>query len=179
MASRKKVGLCIDGDNFYHTQKKHLFFDIDAAKLLKWCEKYGDITAASYYLSIYEDSDEDRQGFARALMNIGYRVVRVPVKKINTSEGEKTKSKVDNHILLDIPSEKDYWDILILCSGDSDLEDLIRRLQANEKRVIVLSTSTAVSEEVRMMVGHDYVDLLDIKNNIQREYHDPAPENGG
>jgi uncharacterized LabA/DUF88 family protein len=171
-SNKKRVGLCIDGDNFYHTQKKHLYYDIDAEKLLRFCENYGELVSASYYLSKYDDpdsfSEEERDKFSRALMNLGYRVTRVPTKRINTPTGEKRKSKVDAHILLDVPEQKDYWDVLVLCSGDSDLDVLIKRLQTNGKRVIVLSTATAVAEDIRMLVGLDYIDLLDLKDQLDK-----------
>jgi uncharacterized LabA/DUF88 family protein len=165
----KKVGIYIDGDNFYHTQKSHLYFDIDARKIIEFCSQYGELVDVVYYLSTYDDSDDDRQSFSRALMNIGFKVERVPVKRINTIEGKKEKSQLDNHLIIDATIKRETMDTLILFSGDSDFSYLVKTFQNNGKRVIVCSANSAISEDLRMLVGQDYIDLFEKREELERK----------
>ena len=62
----------------------------------------------------------------------------------------------------------DSFDTLVLFSGDSDFDYLLKNIQGKGKNTLVISTSHHVSREL-IERSHKYVDLKKIKELIERK----------
>jgi len=66
------------------------------------------------------------------------------------------------------------FDTLVLFSGDSDFDYLIRHLKAKNKRVIVISTKHHVSKEL-VESSNKYIDIKKLKSLVERKDKNKSP----
>ena len=50
MNSNNRLAVFVDGANFFYMQKNDLNWFVDTKKLLKYCERFGDLVDAYYYV---------------------------------------------------------------------------------------------------------------------------------
>ena len=169
----KRVAIFLDGSNLFYTQKK-LGWNIDAEKLLDHCKGYGDVVEALYYTGVSQDSSQKK--YRDKLAYIGYSVVSKPIKTIyDYTTGETTqKANLDIEIVLDMFNMVDRYDMAILISGDSDFERAIQNLKVRGKEVKVISTRGFVANELVHAAGINYLDLLSIREEIERKPNETA-----
>jgi uncharacterized LabA/DUF88 family protein len=60
------------------------------------------------------------------------------------------------------------FNTLVLFSGDSDFDYLIRKLRAKEKKVLVISTKHHISKEL-IESSNKYIDIKQLRNLIERK----------
>ena len=165
----KKVAVFLDGSNLFYTQKK-LGWNIDAEKLIDYCKGYGDVIEAIYYTGVSPDGNQKK--YHDKLAHIGYSLVTKPVKTMHDDDGSLTqKANLDIDIVLDMFNMIDRYDMAILISGDGDFERAVQQLKSRGKEVKVISTRGCVASELVYTVGINYIDLLNIKDTIERTYH--------
>jgi len=70
------------------------------------------------------------------------------IKAPEIERGDIRKANFDVEITIDVLEMIDKFDTLVLFSGDSDFDYLIRKLRAKGKRVIVISTKHHISKEL-------------------------------
>lgn len=165
----KRVAIFLDGSNLFFTQKK-LGWNIDSEKLLNYCRSYGELVEALYYTG--ENHDGNQKKFLDKLAYIGYSLVTKPVKTIcDYVTGQTTqKANLDIEIVLDMFNMIDRYDMAILISGDGDFERALTSLKSRGKEIKVISTRGCVASELVHTAGINYVDLLAIKEIIERKY---------
>ncbi len=78
------------------------------------------------------------------------------------------KSNCDVEITTDILLERKEVDEIILFSGDSDFQYLIKKLKDLGKKVIIFSSRKTISWEVKLEAS-EYIYFEDIKNKIERK----------
>ena len=76
------------------------------------------------------------------------------------------KANFDVEITLDILKMIEKFDTLVLFSGDSDFDYLIRRLRAKEKKVVVISTKYHISKEL-IKNSNKYIDIKQMRPLIE------------
>lgn len=164
----KKVAVFLDGANCFYTQKK-LGWKIDAEKLLTYCGNFGEIVEASYYTGVCGDNNQKK--YLDKLAYLGYSLVTKPVKTMyDQMTGQTTqKANMDIEIVLDMFSMVDRYDMAILISGDGDFERALQQLKSKGKEAKVISTRGCVASELVYAVGVNYIDLVDIRNDIERD----------
>ncbi len=163
-----KVHIVIDGDNFLHLQKR-LDFSIDPMKLKKFCERFGDVVDASYYMSLNEEVTEGKDSFMRALVHMGYKVKKSKTKTfINEHNEEINKSDVDVRLAVDVVLNLDRFDTLVLVSGDGDFTHLLNVVTSRAKGIRVISSGVFVSRDLRELCGQDYLDVLDYRSVLEK-----------
>lgn len=164
----KRIAIFVDGSNFYYTQKK-LGWDIDTEKLLDYCKDYGDIAEAVYYTG--STNDPKQKKYHDFLAYVGYSLVTKPVKTIydQTTGQTMQKANLDVEIVLDMFNMIDRYDMAILISGDGDFERALQLLKSRGKEVKVISTRGSVATELVHATGINYIDLLAIKETIERK----------
>jgi len=172
----KKIKIYIDGANMFYTQKK-LGWILDWAKIKKLIEKEKEVLEWRYYVGVKKEDDK-MQGYLKYLDAIGFYAFIKPLKKIKIKNGESAfapyktryifKANFDVEIATDILLDKSKIDEIIIFSGDSDFEYLVKKLKNTGKNVSVFSSRKTISWELKLAAS-DIVYLEDIKGKIQRE----------
>lgn len=173
---RPKAKIYIDGANIFYTQKKLGWF-VDWKKAKDYLQENRDILEICYYTGI-KSNDEKMASFLRYLDNVGINCITKPIKVIKLSKdddlGKKYiypeiyKSNCDVEIATDILLERKEVDEIILFSGDSDFQYLIKKLKNLGKEVIVFSSRKTISWEIKLEASK-YIYLEDIKDKIIRK----------
>lgn len=147
----------IDGANIFYTQKK-LGWSIDWMKAKKYIEENRAIIEWRYYVAL-KDEDEKMRGYVRYLNNIGSTTLTKPLKRIHvagdggsehTSRPFIYKVNFDVEMTVDILLDKASIQEVILFSGDSDFEYLIRKLKNSGINVVVFSSRKTISWELKL-----------------------------
>ena len=164
----KRIAVFVDGNNFYHTQKK-LGWKVDSERLLEHCKEFGEVVEAIYYTGASNEGDQRK--FHDWLAYNGYCVVTKPLKTIFDHATGQTvqKANLDIEIVLDMLNMIDRYDMAILVSGDGDFERAIQHLKSRGKEVKVISTRGNVASELVRATGINYIDLLALKEIIERK----------
>ena len=173
---KPKAKVYIDGANMFYTQKKLGWF-IDWKKMKDYVEADREVIEWRYYVGI-KDADEKMQKYLRYLNALGFNTFTKPLKKIKIKRDEilfeiyKTnhiyKANFDVEITADILLDKTKTDEVIIFSGDSDFQYLVKKLKDIGKKVIIHSSRKTVSWELKLEASR-VIYLEDIKEKIKRE----------
>jgi len=173
---RPKVKVYIDGANMFYTQKKLGWF-VDWKKVKDYLQGKWEILEIRYYTGVKPD-DEKMASFLRYLDNVRITPITKPIKVIKLSNdhplkklynySEMYKSNCDVEITTDILLERAEIDEIILFSGDSDFQYLIKKLKDLGKKVVIFSSRKTISWEIKLEAS-EYIYLEDIKDQIIRE----------
>ena len=164
----KRVAVFLDGANCFYAQRKMNWY-IDVEKLLDYCKSYGDVAEAIYYTGTVANGNQKK--YYDKLAYIGYSLVTKPVKTIydHASGQSIQKANLDVEIVLDMFSMVDRYDMAILISGDGDFERAVQQLKSRGKEVKVISTRECVANELVYATGVNYIDMLSIREIIERK----------
>jgi len=114
--------------------------------------------------------DNGQEKFFTVLKHIGIRLITKPLKIITEADkfkGKLRKANFDVEIALDAHKLMSEYNTLILFSGDSDFDYLVRLLHKNGKRVVVVSSKHHISKEL-IVSCNKYIDLKKIRKCIER-----------
>ena len=165
-----RVALFVDGANFFYMQKNDLNWFVDTKKLLKYCERFGEVVDAYYYVGKDSPSEAGQHAFLSALTYMGYSLVTKPIKTIyDPVTGEtRQKANLDIEIVLDMFNTIDNYDIAVLVSGDGDFDRALRLLRARGKRFKVIASPHFVASELRDVAGMHLIDMESIRPEIEK-----------
>jgi len=173
---KPKVKVYIDGANMFYTQKKLEWF-FDWKKIKDYLREKWDVLEIRYYTGVKSD-DEKMASFLRYLDNVGITPITKPIKIIKISNNhplkqfyhysEMYKSNCDVEITTDILLERKETDEIILFTGDSDFQYLVKKLRDLGKKVIIFSSRKTISWEIKLAAS-EYFYLEDLKNQVARE----------
>ena len=163
---RQDTAVFIDAANLFYAQKT-LGIEIDYQKLYHFLHQYKRIVTIRIYLA-YDHQSEKEQQFIDSLKKIGYVVICKKLKIIR--KNDKTvvkKGNLDIELALDAFELRHQYRTIVLFSGDSDFETLLKRLQRRSKKVIVFSVRKHISREL-IHTSHKYVDMKILHDHINR-----------
>lgn len=164
-----KTLICIDAANL-EKSAKDLGWWIDYKKLYQFFKKQTKLVAVGYYCARFEN--QAHNNFLTVLKRTGIKLTTKPLKLIRQKEverGDIRKANFDVEIAVDAIKMASLYDTLVLFSGDSDFDYLIKILRReNRKKVIVISTKHHISRELIASCSF-YIDLRRIKRFFQRE----------
>jgi len=163
---KPKVKVYIDGANVFYTQK-NLKWSVDWKKVKKYLKKNYDVLEIRYYTGL-RDQDKKMAGYLRYLDKVGITSVTKPLKKIKTEKGIVFKSNFDVEMATDIVLDRSNIDEVILFSGDSDFNYLVKKLKDLGKRVVVISSRKMIAWELKLSAD-EYIFVEDIKKEIKRK----------
>lgn len=153
-----KTKVYIDGSNVFYTQKK-LGWSLDWVKVKEYLDQENDILEYRYYTGL-KSTDTKMPNFLKYLDAIGFYTFTKPLKKIKVSKHETSylisktgyiyKANFDVEMTADILLDKSNIDRIILFSGDSDFNYLIKKLRDRGQDVIVVSSKETVSWELKL-----------------------------
>lgn len=118
--------------------------------------KQGEIVEIRFYTASF--STKAHNDFLAFMRRIGYHIISKPIKLI---EGKK-KANFDVEIAVDATKHIPHYDTLILFSGDSDFDYLVKELRSIGKKVIVFSTKNYISKEL-IVSSTKYFDIKKFK----------------
>jgi len=162
-----KVLVVIDAANL-ESAVKSLGWWIDYIKLRELFDKDKLIEIRNYCV---KHNTDNQNSFFTFLKKNGYKLITKPLKIIKAPEIEKgdlRKANFDVEITFDILEMIGQFDTLVLFSGDSDFDYLIRRLRAKEKKVVVISTKYHISKEL-IENSNKYIDIKRMRSLIERK----------
>ena len=169
---REKVVLFIDGANLYATSKA-IGVDIDYRRLLAEFQSKAYLLRAYYYTALVEDQEYSS---IRPLIDWldynGFTVVTKPAKEFTDASGRrKIKGNMDIALCVDALEMSQFYDHLVLFSGDGDFTALVAALQRKGKRVTVVSTLTTqtpmIADDLRRQADF-FMDVADLAKIVGR-----------
>ena len=169
---REKVVLFIDGANLYATSKA-IGVDIDYRRLLAEFQSKSYLLRAYYYTALVEDQEYSS---IRPLIDWldynGFTVVTKPAKEFTDASGRrKIKGNMDIELCVDALEMSQYYDHLVLFSGDGDFTALVAALQRKGKRVTVVSTLTTqtpmIADDLRRQADF-FLDVAELAKTVGR-----------
>ena len=113
----------------------------------------------------------NQNNFFTFLKRNGFTLITKPLKIIKQEDilrGDIRKANFDVEIAVDSMEMIDQFDTLILFSGDSDFDYLIKNLRTKGKRIIVVSAKYHISKEL-ISSSNKYIDLKKLKVIIKRK----------
>lgn len=162
---KPKAKIYIDGANIFYTQKQ-IGWNISWIKVKKYLSKNSQIIEIRYYTGV-KKNDTKMSKYLNYFDKIGITTVTKPIKIIKTSNGNIFKSNFDVEMTTDILLDRIFIDKIILFTGDSDFNYLIKKLKDLGKYIIIYSSRKMLSWELKLNASQ-YIFLEDIKNEIQR-----------
>ena len=160
----------------FYTQKKLGWF-IDWKKIKALLEENREILEVRYYTGL-KVNDGKMASFLRYLDNIGITPFTKPIKAIKVDDNHPSKklynyseiykSNCDVEMTTDILLERKEVDEIILFTGDSDFQYLIKKLKDVGKKIAIFSSRKTISWEIKLEATK-YTYLEDIKDKVMRE----------
>lgn len=169
----EKLAVFVDGPNLYG-MAKGLQFDVDYKKLHASFAKDAILLRAFYYTAISEGDDfTPLRPLVDFLEYNGWKMVTKPMVEFTDSQGRvRRKGDMTVDLVVDALEIAEHVDHLVIFSGDGDFWRLVDALQRRGKRVTIVSTIKTTppmcADELRRIADR-FVDLADIKDQIQRE----------
>lgn len=161
-----KMGIFIDAANL-ELSVKDLGFRLRYKKLYTWLSQQGTISYLGFYTARFDTKEHDN--FLTTLKKIGYKLVTKKLKLIQQKSGTHPlrKANFDVEITVDALRRIEYYQTIVLFSGDSDFAYLLNHLRKKGKTIIVVSLRYHVSRELIEKSDY-YFDLRKIKEIIKQ-----------
>lgn len=162
-----KILVMIDAANL-ESSVKSLGWWIDYIKL-RDLFKNGNLVEIRDYC-VHHNTDNQNKFFTFLKRN-GFVLITKPLKIIKAediSRGDIRKANFDVEIAVDTMELTDNFDTLVLFSGDSDFNYLLKKLKGENKNILVISTKYHVSKEL-IENSDKYIDLKKLKHLIERK----------
>jgi len=164
---KEKIAVFIDAANL-ELSAKDRGWKVDYKKLYKWLKEVGKLEYIGFFTVRFGNKSHD--AFLTVLKKIGYKLVTKPLKLIKNKNNTKhtRKANFDVEIAVEAMKRRDSFATMMLFSGDSDFDYLLKELKKERKRVVVVSMKYHVSREL-IKRAHVYIDLIKIKKLIERK----------
>jgi len=144
-----KVKVFIEGSNIYFAQKKMGLW-LDWVKVKQYLNKTYHVLEIRYYIGVRKN-DPGVQPFLRKLGKIGFVIISKPVKIIIEESGKKIeKANFDVEITGDVLKSLEEVNAVVIFSGDSDFEYLVKLVHEKGKQVFVYSSKKTLSWELKL-----------------------------
>lgn len=159
-----KVIVFVDAANL-ESSLKDLGWHMDYKKFYNYFKDNMDLVRIRFYSVKF--NNKAHTNFLIVLRRAGFKLVTKKLKTIFIGEDFINKANFDVEITLDARNFMDEYDTLVLFSGDSDFEYLIKFLRMRNKKVIVVSSSYHISKEL-IRCCNKYIGLKILRNIFQR-----------
>ena len=161
-----RLFVVIDAANLEKSAQS-LKIKVHYTRLKRFFEESGNLKEIRFYTAVFKTNKH--QDFLESLRRRGYRLITKPVKEIGDRDLEKKvrKANFDVEITMDVFEYMSAFDVLVLFSGDSDFDCLIRRVRDRGKKVFVFSTRYHIARELIQSCNH-YFDIRKLREIILR-----------
>lgn len=168
--AKNRVSVFIDASNIYYTYKKS-GWKIDFEKFLNYLKEETELQEI-YYYTAQDFNSEKQTSFISFLRKIGYKIRSKKVKFIkNKNKNLKItgfhKGNLDIELTIDILETKNKYDTLILVSGDSDFEPLLKLMKKKyNKKCLVMATKYNIS--IELIKAAKFINFNKLKEYIKK-----------
>ncbi len=166
--AKGKISVFIDASNVYHSYKR-LKWKIDFRKFLDYLKQNLNLQEI-YYYTARDLSCVQQTKFLTFIERVGYKVRSKKVKFIKNKDTARDgfyKGNLDVELTIDVLETKSRYDTLILISGDSDFEPLLRLMKRKyKKRCLVIATKYNIS--IELIKCAKYINLNKLKEYIRK-----------
>lgn len=164
-----KTSVFIDASNVYYSQRR-LKWRLDFVKLLDYFESQGNLWKIYYYTGRDKQSEKQNK-FINFLEKTGFIVRSKKIKFIKSNNKSQEngffKGNLDVELTIDVLETKDSYDTLILLSGDSDFEPLLRLMKKKyNKKCLVMATKHNIS--IELIKCAKFINLAKLKKYIKK-----------
>lgn len=160
-----KVAVFIDAANILYSQQT-LGWKVDYKKLINILKKdFNPFFVGFYYGAVEKNSGQEK--FFQMLKDRGYTLRTKPVKYIKTPKGTILKGNLDIELAFDALSQENEIDTILLFSGDSDFEIVLKYFRSKKKKVIVISTKNHIAIEL-IKNCDKYLNLKKLRTILER-----------
>ena len=151
----KRIGVFIDVQNVYLTTQA-VFGQgrINFARLRDYFEDGESVVTLSAF-TCYDPNNDAQRSFLNALGLLGYRVISKPIRKLPDGS---TKANMDLDMAIEILSQSDHLDEVVLISGDGDFKSLVDFLTSRGRVVHVMGPEKLTSPEL-IQASHRFSNL--------------------
>ena len=113
--------------------------------------------------------DYNRARFYLKLEHFGYHLILKPVKTYNDADGNPIrKANCDVDMTLMLIVGKEYFDRVIILSGDGDFLPVLKHLKENGKEVLVLARGSRTAREIKKFAGNKFTDFEYLREKLKR-----------
>lgn len=165
---RGRVFVFVDAANL-EKSVQDLGWRVNYRKLRAYFRNNTDLRSVRFYSVSFGNAPHN--DFLDSLRAKGYRVVTKPLKIIKDDsepDGEIRKADFDVEIAVDAIDKLNEYDTMILFSGDSDFDYLVKVLRQKGKKAVVFSTKHHIAKEL-IRSCDKYIDLKRLKADIARK----------
>ena len=158
----------IDAANLEHSVKS-LGWWVDYRKLFNFFKVHTCLVGIRHYCPSF--NDERQNNFFTVLKKASIKLITKPLKvitEVDKAKGDIRKANFDVEIAIDVITLLEDYDTLILFSGDSDFNYLIKNLRHKGKKVITVSSRYHISKEL-IESSNRYIDLKKLRAEIERK----------
>lgn len=112
--------------------------------------------------------DIQRVRFYLKLKQFGYNLFLKPVKMYEQEDGTtKRKANCDVDMAFHLMKEKDYFERIIVLSGDGDFLPVLKYLKENKKEIIILARAGRTAKEIKQFAGGNFRDFTKLETHIK------------
>ena len=162
--AKGRVIVFVDAANL-ECSLKELKWHMDYQKFYDYFSKNTNLYAIRFYCVRFDNAEQGN--FFTALKKMGFKLVTKKMKIIRDGNTTIRKANFDVEITYDALELREKYDTLVLFSGDSDFEYLIKKLRGYKKSTIVVSASYHISKEL-IYCCKKYIDLKKLRNEFER-----------
>ena len=172
MKNKKKIGVFIDGANFWNCQKKNKW-RVDFYKLKKFFYERGFVKDIYYFTPEMPHLEK----FLDGLDKLGYKIVKKPIKVFRARNKDgiyeiKHKGNLDIEMAITIFKNIHEYDEVVLVTGDSDFECILDELKSSNKSIVCLCNTTSLSHELKRKSNHVFT-LNKLKKDLRYKKQSP------
>ena len=163
----------IDAANL-ESSVKDLGWWVDYVKLRELFD--GDNLHDIRFYCVHHNTENQNKFFA-FLKHHGYTLITKPLKIIKQADieaGDIRKANFDVEIAVDAVTMMEQFDTIVLLSGDSDFNYLLRYLKKKGKTTIVVSAKHHIAKEL-IETSDKYIDLRRLQSFIERKRQNESP----
>ena len=162
-----KAGLFVDGANLYRKEGP----SINYRKLRDFASEGRELLRCNAYVAVDPENPKPVRGFISALRDIGFKVIE---KEWTRSVNGRVSANTDMELAVDMLTQAENLDVVILASGDSDFVRLVRAVQNLGKRFEVIAFQDRVGFD--LIKEADSFDALEsIKDIFMEAVEPPQP----
>jgi len=171
----ERIAVYVDGANAYFAQKEALNWWIDWPSFLEWVQRDKELVSARWYQSYRRAPEPEQERFLHHLTIVGYAVRKKVLKSIYDREtGQNSvKGNLNIELVIDALTDAPHYDTILLVTGDSDFVPLVEALRSRGKRVLLAATPQNVAVDLRQVIGVNYIDLSDLRDEIESDKRPP------
>jgi uncharacterized LabA/DUF88 family protein len=162
-----KAGLYVDAANLYRKEGPSINYRV----LKNFVADERELLRCNAYVTVDPENPKPVKGFISALRDIGFKVIE---KEWSRAADGRVKANMDMELAVDMLTQAENLDVIVLASGDSDFVRLVRAVQNLGKRVEVIAFQDRIGFDL-IKEADSFVALESLDEIFMSEPDPPQP----